>query len=91
MCLPDRSLWLCIIQEDHGEGHIGRDRTLQLVRDSYFWLTICKEVELFMEHCCMYQLSKGKATNVGLYMPLPILTQPWTDIIMDFVLGLPRT
>ena len=65
--------------------------TLQLVCDSYFWSTICKEVKRFVEHCLICQVSKGQATNAGLYMSLPILNQPWTDINMNFVLGLPQT
>ncbi|KAK0588384.1 hypothetical protein LWI29_000317 [Acer saccharum] len=91
LCIPDCSLRLQIIKESHGEGHVGRDRTLQLVKGSYFWPTIQKEVEKYVARCWICQLSKGKATNAGLYMPLPIPTQPWTDLSMDFVLGLPRT
>ena len=90
-CVMDYSLRLRIIQELHGAGYVGRDRTLQLVRDSYFWPSMHKEVELFVERRRICQVSKGKATNTGLYMPLPIPTQPWTDVSMDFVLGLPWT
>ena len=91
LCIPDNSLRVKIIKELHDEGHVGRDRTLQLVRDSYFWPTIRREVERYVERCQVCQVSKGKATNAGLYLPLPVPTQPWTDISMDFVLGLPRT
>ena len=91
LCIPDSSLRLKIIKELHGEGHVGRDRTLQLVQASYFWPTMRKEVEQYVKRCRICQVSKGTATNAGLYMPLPVPLQPWVDISMDFVLGLPRT
>ncbi|WZZ83832.1 hypothetical protein YC2023_104404 [Brassica napus] len=89
LCVPDCSLRLQIISELHNEGHVGRDRTLQLVTSSYFWPTLRRDVERFVSRCRTCQHGKGKATNAGLYLPLPVPTQPWTDVSMDFVLGLP--
>lgn len=91
MCVPESSLCPQIIAELHNEGHVGRDRTLQLVTSSYFWPSLRRDVERFVERCRVSQQSKGKASNAGLYLPLPIPTQPWTDVSMDFVLGLPHT
>ena len=76
LCIPDCSLNLQIITELHGEGHVGRDKTLQLVQFSYFWPLMCKEVEKFVQRCKVCQVSKGTTANVGLYMPLPVPTQP---------------
>nr|GEU68731.1 putative reverse transcriptase domain-containing protein [Tanacetum cinerariifolium] len=91
LCIPDSSLHLQIIKELHGEGHVGRDRTLQLVQASYFWPTMRKEVDRYVKRCRICQVSKGTTTNAGLYMPLPVPLQPWLDISMDFSLGLPHT
>lgn len=91
LCIPDCSLRHKIISELHNEGHVGRDRTLHLVTTSYFWPSLRRDVERFVERCRFCPQGKGKSTNAGLYKPLPIPTQPWTDVSMDFVLGLPRT
>lgn len=91
LCIPDCSLRLQLITELHQKGHVGRDRMLHLVASSYFWPALRRDVERFVERCVVCQQSKGHATNTGLYMPLPVPTQPWTDINMDFVVGLPRT
>lgn len=49
------------------------------------------EVARFVDRCRVCHLAKGTSTNVGLYMPLPIPTQPWKDVSMDFMIGLSRT
>lgn len=50
-----------------------------------------REVEKFVSRCRACHVAKGKATNAGLYQPLPVPSAPWIDIRMDFVLGLSRT
>jgi hypothetical protein len=76
LCIPDCSLRLKIIQERHNEGHVGRDKTVLLVAEHFYWLTLRKEVDKFVRCCRVCQVSKGGATNAGLYMPLPIPEGP---------------
>lgn len=91
LCVPECSLGLQIIRELHDEGHVGRDQTLQLVSSSYFLSTLPRDVERYVECCHICQQGKGRASNSGLYLPLPIPTQPWTNVSMGFILGFPRT
>nr|GEU92848.1 hypothetical protein [Tanacetum cinerariifolium] len=49
LCIPDLSLRLQIIKELHREGHVGRDRTSQLVQASYFWPTMKKEADRYVK------------------------------------------
>lgn len=48
-------------------------------------------MSIIIKCCRICQVSNGIATNAELYMPLPIPTQPWTDISIDFVFELPYT
>ena len=91
LSIPDCSLQLRIIQERHNEGHMGCSKTFQLIAKKFYWPSMKKEVEKFVHCCRVCQVSKGVATNAGLYIPLPILEGLWTNVSMDFVLGLPRT
>ena len=65
---------------------------LHLVSTYYFLPILRRHVESYVKLCQVCQTSKGHVSNAGLYMPLPIPMQPWTDIIsIDFVLSLPHT
>ena len=94
LCLPHTSIREFAICELHVgglAGHFGHDKMIALVEDRFYWPHLKKDVFTVIKRCCTCQLSKGTRTNAGLYSPPPIAEQPWSDISMDFILGLRRT
>jgi len=66
-------------------------RRLELLKEHFFWPSILRNMHKVIERCAICKKAKGKENAYGLYMPLPIPVQPWMDVSMDFVLGLPST
>ena len=48
-------------------------------------------MERVVSCCITCHRAKSKLQPFGLYIPLPIPSEPWVDISMDFVLDLPKS
>ncbi|XP_076938140.1 uncharacterized protein LOC143606166 [Bidens hawaiensis] len=94
LCVPLSSFREAIALECHQgalAGHFGRDKTIALIRDRFYWPKISKEVSKILSRCRICHIAKTRHTNQGLYTPLPTPVRPWEDVSLDFVLGLPLT
>jgi len=48
-------------------------------------------VQRICDRCITCRQVKSRVMPHGLYTPWPIPNEPWVDISMDFILGLPRS
>ena len=88
LCIPRCSMRDNLLQEKHSRGlagHFGQDKTYAQLSSFYYWSSMREDVKRFVEKYRICQYAKGRSWNARLYQPLPIPSQPWDAISMDFV------
>ena len=84
-----------IIRENHTppvSGHVGQERTAELIRRSFHWNGLVRDVDTFVGAC--HQCQTNKASNQkagGPLQPLEIPENNWECISMDLITKLPVT
>jgi hypothetical protein len=87
-----KSLLLKEFHETPIGGHAGIIKTLKRLASNFYWSDMRKEVKQFIASCVICQQTKYSTMKPGgLLQPLPIPSNVWEDISMDFVTGLPQS
>jgi len=90
--VPDASdLWPQLLEDAHGMGHEGIQKTLHRLRASFYNSHMARLVREFVKSCIVCQRNKSQHLHpAGLLQPLPVPHGVWSDIAMDFVEGFPK-
>ena len=94
LCVLQGPLRLLLLQQNLDcpfSGHPGRDRTLWNLSKHFYRPHMGRSVKDFVKSCDSCQRNKSSKNKVGLLQPLPVPDQPWHNISLDFIMGLPVT
>jgi hypothetical protein len=94
LCVPNCSLCELHVREAHGGGLMGHfeiTKTLEVLYEHFYWPNMKRDVQRMCDRCITCRQAKSRVMPHGLYTPLPVPKEPWVDISMDFILGLPRS
>jgi hypothetical protein len=73
-------------------GHLGYEKTLSLLRRTWWWPSMAKDVRSFTQSCVKCQYNKPRTQKLpGLLHPLPIPSQRWEQVSLDLIVSLPKT
>jgi hypothetical protein len=89
------SVRLTLLHDAHDSataGHFGFQKTYDNLRRVVYWPNIAKDTQLYVATCEKCQRNKNSQDRPsGLLQPLPIPSQRWEVVTMDFIGPLPPT
>jgi hypothetical protein len=77
LCVPESLLRLLLLQESHAgglAGHFGREKSLLMLADHFYWPHMRRDVDRYVKRCITCNTSRSKLKPHGLYTPLPAPT-----------------
>ena len=93
--LDNANLCLQVLQYHHDHvlaGHLGQNKTLELIRRHYTWPNICDDIQKFCKSYVTCMRSKPQHhRSYGSLQQLPIPEHLWNSISMDFIEKLPSS
>jgi hypothetical protein len=85
------SVWPLTLADVHDCGHEGIEKALHRWRASFYSPCTLRRILDFVQGCSTYQRNKTKHLHpAGLLQPLPMPSEVWSGIVMDFVEGFPK-
>jgi len=73
-------------------GHMGQDKTSELIRRNFWWPKMNERLIDFVRSCLECQKNKSSHhAPYGLSSPLELPYAPWQSIAMDFIMELPQS
>lgn len=74
-------------------GHLGFKKTVDRMSRQFYWPSLRREVKRFCRSChtCQVVGSSGRVPPVAPLIPLPVVTEPFADIMIDCIGPLPKT
>jgi hypothetical protein len=83
-----------VMQEVHESPttkHHGEKTTRDLLRKTFYWPKLKEDVEHYVHMCVKCERTKlVHKKKFGLYRPLPIPSDPFENVSMDFMTCLPK-
>jgi len=82
-----------VLESEHDTriaGHMGQDKTIELVRWNFWWPKMNERIINFVRSCPECQQNKASRHQpYGLSAPLELSYAPWQSVAMDFITELP--